>query len=261
MSIIKNVKKSIVSYLDANGYDLIKRFKYNGKTQFNIDGNEYGIIHTNSDYSPWLGDKQFMEIYNIIKDYTLVDIFRCYELWQLVEEIEKTHPNSAIIEIGVWRGGTSAIIARKLQQIKSNATLYMADTFTGVVKASENDAFYQGGEHKDTSLELVQNLFKSNIKYSHYTILQGIFPDDTQHLVPANEVFGICHIDVDVYSSAKEIVSWIWDRLVIGGMIIFDDYGYHTTTGVTKFVNEQRALKDRLVIHNLNGHAIIVKVK
>lgn len=30
-------------------------------------------------------------------------------------------------------------------------------------------------------------------------------------------------------------------------------------SGVTRFVDEQRYRPDRLVLHNLNGHAIVVK--
>jgi O-methyltransferase len=69
-----------------------------------------------------------------------------------------------------------------------------------------------------------------------------------------------CHIDVDVYQSAKDIVDWIWDKLVVGGIIVFDDYGFPTCTGVTKYVNEQDGKPDRLIIYNINGHAIMIKI-
>jgi hypothetical protein len=69
-----------------------------------------------------------------------------------------------------------------------------------------------------------------------------------------------CHIDVDVYESAKGVVEWLWHRLKVGGIIVFDDFGFNTCNGVTKFVNEQKLLDDRVVIHNLNGHAVMVKI-
>jgi O-methyltransferase len=40
---------------------------------------------------------------------------------------------------------------------------------------------------------------------------------------------------------------------------VFDDYGFPACPGVTRFVDEQRCRKDRLVLHNLNGHGIVVK--
>ena len=96
---------------------------------------------------------------------------------------------------------------------------------------------------------------------SNVKILQGIFPDDTAHTLEAEKTrFRLCHIDVDVYQSAKDVVRWIWGRMVIGGVVVYDDYGGKTTGGITKFVNEQLDEKDRLVLHNLNGHAVVIKL-
>ena len=65
----------------------------------------------------------------------------------------------------------------------------------------------------------------------NYRILEGIFPDQTAHQIPADERFRLCHIDVDVYDSAKDVVNWIWDRMVPGGLIIYDDYGFECVRG------------------------------
>jgi O-methyltransferase len=56
-------------------------------------------------------------------------------------------------------------------------------------------------------------------------------------------------------------VEWVWPRLVAGGMIVYDDYGFRGCEGVTQFVNEQRSKPDRLIFHNLNGHAIAIKTE
>jgi len=47
--------------------------------------------------------------------------------------------------------------------------------------------------------------------------------------------------------------------MVPGGIIVYDDYGFSSCAGITKYVNEQVMCKDRVVIHNLNGHAIVIK--
>ncbi|MBK7432753.1 MAG: hypothetical protein IPI66_01930 [Chitinophagaceae bacterium] len=49
--------------------------------------------------------------------------------------------------------------------------------------------------------------------------------------------------------------------MIIGGVVVFDDYGFHTCTGVTKLVEEYRKHADRVIIHNLNGHALMIKLK
>jgi O-methyltransferase len=209
-------------------------------------------------YAPWASDQQFKAELSKIAGHTLVDQYRCYELWELVGRAAAINPDAHFIEIGVWRGGTAALIAKKLSILSSQATLYLADTFSGVVKATEKDASYHGGEHADTSVEVVTKLLYG--KYDKIKILQGIFPEETSQYVDNQHKFVFCHIDVDVYQSAKDIVDWIWDKLVVGGIIVFDDYGFPTCTGVTRYVNEQDGKPDRLIIYNINGHAILIKI-
>jgi O-methyltransferase len=47
--------------------------------------------------------------------------------------------------------------------------------------------------------------------------------------------------------------------LAVNGVIVFDDYGFSGTQGVTRFVNALRSRDDLLFIHNLNGHAVVIK--
>lgn len=49
--------------------------------------------------------------------------------------------------------------------------------------------------------------------------------------------------------------------MVYGGIIVYDDYGFKNCAGITKHVEEQMNCNDRLVVHNLNGHALILKLK
>jgi O-methyltransferase len=234
---------------DKIGYRLIIAAK---KSKFN----DYERVFPKATYSPWLQDTEFNEAYDVIKEYTLVDKYKCYELWQLIQESTKL--KGAIIEVGVWKGGSAALIAKRAQLSDIQDNIYLCDTFTGVVKAGEKDSLYLGGEHADASKKGVQRLLKK-LNLNNIKILEGIFPEETEKFVK-DENFRFCHIDVDVYQSAKDIVEWIWPKLVTGGIIVFDDYGVKGCDGITTFVNEQRRKKDRLIIHNLNGHAIIIKI-
>ena len=201
-------------------------------------------------YSPWLADEEFKDIHALIRSNTLVDIYRCYELWQLIAETAK-FPDGDVIEIGVWRGGTGALIARRCKRLGIDNPVHLCDTFKGVVKAGLRDTVYSGGEHSDTSKGAVLRLIRS-LNLDQVNILQGIFPEDSGYLI-ADRRFRFCHIDVDVYDSARDILDWLWPRLVPGGIVVYDDYGFHSCVGITRLVNEERAKNDRLVIHNLNG--------
>jgi O-methyltransferase len=201
-------------------------------------------------------DKQFTELYQKIRGNTLVDICRCWELWTLAGQVSKLAPG-VILEVGVWRGGTGALLAKRAALTGQDTAVYLCDTFTGVVKASGQDDHYKGGEHSDTSKELVERLLQS-LQIGNTTILQGVFPDESASVL-ADSRIRLLHIDVDTYESAKDIMAWAWGRLVPGGIVVYDDYGFHFCPGITKLVNEQGADADKLVLHNLNGHAIVVK--
>ncbi len=215
----------------------------------------HSIVKVDASYSPWLGDLDFQNTYQKIKGHTLVDIYRCYELWSLAKQTASVE--GAILEVGVWRGGTGAILAQSVKEIPSK-TVYLADTFSGVVKAGENDPKYQGGEHADTSLSVVRELLHS-LDINNASILQGIFPEDTAENIPGK--ISLLHSDVDVYQSSKDIVEWCLPRLSTGGLIVFDDYGFSGCEGVTTYCEELRQNPDFHFIHNLNGHAIFIKMK
>lgn len=211
------------------------------------------LLLPKSTYSPWLDDADFLKTYDAIKENTLVDIYRCYELWNISSRLKME--DAAIIEVGVWRGGTAALLAKANN---NQSTIYLCDTFEGVAKAGEKDNQYKGGEHADTSIDTVEKLMQEQGIIS-YRILKGIFPDANADLLDA-EKFKICHIDVDVYESAKDIFTWVWERMIVGGVVIFDDYGFAACAGITQLVNELADnTANSFFVHNINGHGLLIK--
>jgi len=215
----------------------------------------YQLLIPYATYAPWLRDHAFSTVYERVRRISLVNRFQCWELWQLVEDTAAI--DGDVIEIGVYRGASAAIMASKLRLLGSSSRLFCCDTFSGVVKPSDRDNHYRGGEHADTSLASVERLF-GDLGLSKVTILAGIFPDHTGASV-ADRTFRLCHVDVDVYESARAALEWIWPRTSVGGVVVFNDYGYPRTGGITRLVEEQRGRAGRFVIHNLNGSGIVVK--
>ena len=217
----------------------------------------YGEISSYADYCPWDSDPRFATLYNRVRPNTMVDKMRCYELCQLVEQTSPVQGD--ILEVGVWRGGTGALLCAYSNLVPElqRARVYMADTFAGVVKAGERDPYYRGGEHADSSAAQVRALLH-DMGLNNYTLLEGVFPEETaQHI--GESAIRFCHIDVDVYQSAKDIIDWVWPRVPRGGIVVFDDYGFYGCEGVTSLVNELRYLPDRVFVHNINGHGILVR--
>lgn len=254
-----NISKNIKSMNDSDDFleilrserrDLINRLRV---TQFTTlkKGYAHSQIIPYASYSPWINDKEFIAKFELAHTHTLVDIYRCYELYILAKQSAVL--DGEMVEVGVWRGGTAALIASAIP----NKKMYLFDTFTGVAKADVMyDTLYSGGEHSDASVENVIELFE---KFSlDCYIHTGIFPDDTLGGLPKKISFA--HIDVDTYESAKGSFFSIWPRIVKSGIIVFDDYGFFGCEGVSQAVNEIfMTVDDAVMVHNLNGHALIIK--
>src|SRR3989344_5272687 len=97
----KNIYEIFQYIIDKLGYKfvVIKKNK--------VLKNLYDTVIPQASYSPWKTDKLFIKTYSLCKVHTLVDIYRCYELWQLIAEVSKLKGD--VIEVGVWRGGTGGI--------------------------------------------------------------------------------------------------------------------------------------------------------
>lgn len=214
-------------------------------------GISHGTIEPYATYSPWLDDVEFNTLLKQVANHTLVDVYRLWELKQIAKDCHSILGD--ILEVGVWRGGSGAILCA----VSPEKKVWLADTFHGVVNQSEINLSYNGGEHSDTSEEIVLSLMHK-LSLENFEICKGVFPDETGHLIPKSLSF--VHIDVDVYESAKQIWFFVENKVSIGGVVVFDDYGFSSTSGVTLFVNEIHTNPKYKFIYNLNGHAIFIRI-
>ena len=224
-------------------------------TGHRVETGTYGGVILASTLTPWRNDAAFEAFRTQIAGHTLVAPPRLYDLYQLAKDL-RDEPGD-ILEVGVWRGGSGCLLAAAGTSESGSTTVYLADTFTGVAKASDKDPIYRGGEHADTSEQIVRSL-ADRMKLTNVELLTGIFPDDTAAGI-ADRTFKLVHVDVDVYASAKQVTEWVWPRLAPGGVIVFDDYGTPTTGGVRTFVEEFRGTPQSRTFTSLNQHAFITR--
>lgn len=216
---------------------------------------QHESIHPRATYAPWLSDGEFQTVYKAVRGNTLVDMYRCFSLWSLLAQAAKAGEGD-ILEVGVWRGGTGALLARRAKDLNLSGKTFLADTFKGVVKTGVKDAGYSDGEHADTSTAVVRGLCGSLGVSAE--IIEGIFPEDRPKGMDERQ-FIFCHIDVDVYESGLSIFDWVWPRLKKGGIVVFDDHGFFRCAGITRLCEELKARHGLTHVYNLNGHGIFIK--
>lgn len=258
--VLHNLRKTINDALERSlGYRLYR--VPNAKKEVpSKPGISHGIVWPGATYSPWLDNKAFQSVFAVANQFTLVDQYRLYELYELATQAARF--GGDFLEVGVWRGGSSAVIQKAIHDSSTGSSrprLFIADTFRGVAKAGgEHDTEYRGGEHSDASVSHVKELFtKAALQLPE--ILVGIFPDD--HPAATIDKISFLHSDVDAYESTKGVVEWCLPRLTSDAILVFDDYGYRGCEGVTKYVNDfaKQHANEFVLVHNLNGHAVLVK--
>lgn len=190
----------------------------------------------------WQDNQEFIRCYNEIQDISLVSPFRCFFLYQFAN-----HANSlkgSFAQVGVYKGGSAKLISFVKDKEKK---FYLFDTFEGLPQHDSKIDTYEKGKFGDGSEEFVKNLFKNcqNIK-----IVKGLFPE-TSNQIPKDEKFSFVYVDVDLYKSNYDSINFFYDKLVPGGVMIFDDYGFVNCKGI------ERSIKDFLKSKNAKEQPII----
>src|SRR5438067_10967323 len=81
-------------------------------------------------------------------------------------------------------------------------------------------------------------------------IVQCLFPEETGVRL-ASRRFRLCHLDVDTHDSFRDAFERTRPRIVPGGIVVADDYGFGGCEGVTPYVDGMRGEPDRVIFHNL----------
>lgn len=216
---------------------------------------------TRTTYIKWVdNEEEFNKLWTLkAKPRTLCDRSRSWELWDLVRQTR--HLSGDIIEVGVFKGGTAAVLCKSAQLHSPDSTVYVCDTFRGLVDVSDKDTprFFLG-QMTSTRSEVDAKL--SNLGFTNYEILEGTFPGEVAESI-SDKTFRLFHSDVDTFLSTRNCLNWVWPRLERGGVIVIDDYGERHMHGLVEAVDgfvQQQAGKV-LFIYNLNAHAILVKTE
>jgi len=198
---------------------------------------------------PWAVDPYFRAIWEQIASRTMVDETRCFMLYQLARYAALLPGDAA--EIGVYKGGTARLIARALP----TKPLHLFDTFTGMPSVDpEKDPFSRTGDLDDASAEMVEQYLRD---CDDVRIYPGLFPETAGAVACTS--FCLVHVDVVIYRSVLDCCRFFYDRLVPGGVLVFDDYGFELAAGARAAVDEFFADKPERPIYLPTGQCFVLR--
>lgn len=186
-----------------------------------------------------------------VSPYTMTSVERIVALTQAVEYIHRTGIPGAIVECGVWRGGSMMAVARTLLEADgSDRDLFLFDTYEGMSTPTDADRDLEGQSASrllDESSPDEDEVWcyagtedvRRNVESTGYpTELLHFVEGKVEETIPdhAPDEIALLRLDTDWYESTKHELEQLYPRLRSGGVLIIDDYGHWQ--GARKAVDE-----------------------
>ena len=211
------IKAAIQQFLNARGFEIVR--------------------HATS-FSP-----QEMATMHKVKGLTATGPGRMVGLMDAVNYVVTNRIEGAMVECGVWRGGSTMIAAYGLLELgDTSRDLYLFDTFEGMSPPTDRDVMFDG-----TGAEQLLNPAERKEGVDNYWCIASVenvrrnivstgYPEQRIHLVKgkvedtvpqqAPEKIALLRLDTDWYESTKHEMEHLYPRLVPNGVLIIDDYGH-----------------------------------
>ena len=163
----------------------------------------------------------------------------------------------AVVECGVWRGGSVLAMILTLQELGvSDRDVYLFDTFTGMTEPSQHETsrFAESAHQTWATAEASGRVpWEGTFGPDAYD-LDGVkrlieatgYPEERLHYVvgrvedtvpdAAPDRISVLRLDTDWYESTSHELRHLYPRLSDGGVLIVDDYGHWD--GCRKAVDE-----------------------
>jgi len=186
-----------------------------------------------------------------VQPFTMTSQERIFGLVEAVRYLATNGIQGDIVECGVWRGGSMLAIADVLSEMNDTThELYLFDTFEGMPPPGENDTSFnkKAEELLLTDVDKTEDLIwaYSSLESVKQTMSLTSYPQNKIHYIkgkvedtiPFNQIgqISLLRLDTDWYESTKHELVHLFPKLIKGGVLIIDDYGFWQ--GARKAVDE-----------------------
>jgi len=236
----------------------IRKIGWRPRPRYAYEADGLATVH----FSPFVEDRSFAALYDEMASEWFVGYYadvrwRMWLLTRLARHCERLVGNFA--EFGVYRGGCAFMVLATTEP-DPQRKLYLFDTFAGIPVAhlGENErSLGLGGRHADTSVPYVEQ------RLANWRGRFEICAGDVFETLPGLETgrLAFAHVDLNTSAPTRHVLDYVYERLVTGGIIVFDDYGY----GWEACVEERRAIdafftdKPESVVALPTGQGFVIK--
>jgi len=158
------------------------------------------------------------------------------------------HLDGDFIELGVWYGVLSKTICEYVSFEKMDKNFYLVDAF-GKMPGSHTNKNYE-----NDIFQIVKERF---LIYPNVKFIRGLVPEILEK-IPSQRV---AYLSIDMNGSEPEraALEYYYDKLVPGGIIYFDDYGWEYPD-LRKVISTFLEGKPEKLLHFPSGNSILIKI-
>lgn len=182
--------------------------------------------------------------------------WRTYIVCTLAEMVKRLPGD--FVECGVNTGAYSRALIDYISFQETGKTFFLLDTYEGLVPEQISEKEMQAGiadylgTYKNVYDQVVQTFAPFNVK-----IIKGAVP----HTLPACTAEQICYLSIDMNVMEPEIAAanYFWNKLVPGGVMILDDYGFPAHIAQKNAFDHFAKSKGVNILYIPTGQGIIFK--
>lgn len=167
------------------------------------------------------------------------------------------------VECGVYRGDMSWFLAQVIGADKI-PHFYLYDSFSGFSPAySSSSDFADSPGFLDFANEIyrTEGLYESVSNrfagYTNFTVIKGFLPETLDQACP--QQIGYLNLDLNSVRAELAVLERLFDRVVAGGVIVFDDYGWWQYRNQRPITDKFIAARGYEILELPTGQGLLVK--
>jgi O-methyltransferase len=179
-----------------------------------------------------------MDLIPLAQRYSMVDESKLNNFLKQLDYVCSKNIEGAIVECGVWKGGSICMAASYLKRKGVKKHVYAFDSFEGLPKPTDVDYVIETGilakdicgvpeDTNNNCFSSVETFYETMDKFElsrdEIQIKKGWFETTTQDFP---ESIALLRFDGDWYKSTMDVLTNLFDKVSDGGVLIFDDYTY-----------------------------------
>ena len=243
------------NYNKIGKFTQLKSTHYHGPMTYDTDG------LTTSNNCDFIEDPRFARAYaaaaatNPWPDFTLQ--WRVYIVCWFANHVKTL--DGDFVECGVNTGAYTRAVIDYVDFDKLNKKFYLLDTYEGLVASQISEQEKKSGidHYLDSYRDVYEEVKETFSAFNRVTLIKGMVPETLPQC--KSEKIAYLSIDMNVVEPEIAAANYFWDKLVKGGVMILDDYGFPQHIHQKKPFDEFAKQKNQSILCLPTAQGIIIK--